>query len=292
VPQQDYVQVLLQARSRGHAMSRSAVQRVLLALRQALKDLPEGDNNVITAAEARAMRARILGVIDGLSNATIEGTRRSVNVTVTDIVRLHARVNQRLLEEEGVITTGLMERFAAIPMRAIAAIGSRAATAATFKTVVNRHMEDAVPDLDRLLTAGIARGVASAKLAVDVEELLRGEYPSLQDYGIRMDELSGLRSISSDARMIALSETNNAMREATQMAMAASPIVQAAKWQTSGNHGTPDECDELAEADDFGFGAGFYPMESWPVAPHPNCGCYAGDVLFLPVSEWGPTSEE
>ncbi len=50
-------------------------------------------------------------------------------------------------------------------------------------------------------------------------------------------------------------------------------------------------CDDLAEADDHGFGPGFYPPEEFPIAPHPNCACGAGAVIMRPVAEWGtPTS--
>jgi hypothetical protein len=284
-----YRAAVLQARGRGHAMGRQAVGNVVRALREAAKRI-EGPDETLTPARARVLRDRILGVIQELENVTTDTTRQSVLVTVRDIVDIHRRVNERLMERyvgDAALREALAGRFDHVAVRAVAAIGSRARNAATFRTLVHRHMEDAAADLDRVLVSGIARGVSSARLAKDVQRVLEGDHPDLTDYGLRRTELSGLRTVEADARMIALSETNNAMREANALAMQESPIIVAAKWQTSGNHPVEDECDELATADEHGYGPGFWRVDDWPDAPHPNCGCYAGEVFFRPVEEWG-----
>lgn len=232
------------------------------------------------------MRQQILGVIRELENAAVDGTRKAVRVTVNDIVNMHARVNAKILSRHDIDTARLIDRYKQLNVRALASIASRTGNASTFRTLVHRHMADAAPDLDRLLERAVARGTSVRVVARDVEDLLRGNHPSLREYGMRINELSGLRTIEYDARRIALSEVNNAMREANAVAMQASPIVAAMKWQLSGNHGIPDECDALATTDEHGFGPGYYPPDKWPEAPHPQCGCYAGDVIFHDVSEW------
>lgn len=286
-PSNAYVRTLLQSRARGHALGRSAVQRIIAALREDLKRLEttEGTGNAITAERARVLRTQVLGILRALEQRTVSVTRESVRLTVKEIAALHLDVNQRILRAYGKDVDILAGAFDSIDTRVIAAIGSRARNAATFQTLVRRHIEAAAPDLDRLLTASVARGVSVRKLTDDVASVLRGNSPSLQDYGLRKTALGGMRSVTADARMIALSETNNAMREATRHAMAASPIVGAAKWQLSGNHTSSCGCDDLATAD-VGHGPGYYPMDEWPVAPHPNCACYAGDVKLKPIGEW------
>lgn len=286
-----YVRVLLQARAAGHTLGRQAVARIILALREDVKRLDGlAASDPVTAERARAIRAQTLAIVQALEQQTISLTRDSVRLTVNQIVSLHESLNLRLLRHYGVDAKGLAGAFDSINVRALAAVGSRARNAATFRTLVNRHMEQAAPALDRLLTAGIARGVSSRKLTGDVAEILKGNSPDLSDYEMPRTALSGMRSITSDARMIAVSETNNAMREASRQALATSPIVSAAKWQLSGNHVTGCECEDIA-AEDIGYGPGFYPPEQWPVAPHPNCACYAGEVLFKPVSEWGDSTD-
>lgn len=282
----DYLAALRAARNRGHALSRSAVQQVIVSLREALRDLPVGSDKPLERAAARAMRSQILGVVRELENVAVNGTRSAVRVAVKDIIGMHARVNARILSRFDVDTAQLLDRYKALNVRGLAAISSRTRNAATFRTLVHRHMTDAAPDLDRLLQRAVAQGVSVRNVARDVESLLKGEHPSLRAYGMRINDLSGLRTVESDARRIALTEVNNAAREANALAMRESPIVAAMKWQTSGNHGDPDECDDLANADEYGYGPGFYPPDKWPTAPHPNCACYAGDVVFHPVSEW------
>ena len=289
----EYVRALLRARARGHGLTRAAVRRVNLSLRDALRDLPAGTSGPITAAQADALRKRLHGVLNGLSAATEAGVRRGKLLTVREVVKIHADVNVKLYRANDLPVKGVTEMFSNVQVRAVAAIASRPTNAATFRTLINRHMQDAAPDLDRLLTKSIATGVSSAKLARDVEDILRGEFPSLQDYELRVNDLSGLRTVASDARRIAVSETNNALREANVMAMQASPIVQAARWQRSGNEDEDcEECAYLAEADEFGHGEGYWPVDEFPTAPHPNCTCYPGDVIFTPVEEWPEEPEE
>lgn len=282
----DYLAALRAARNRGHALSRAAVANVVVALRDELRRLPTGGETALTRASARSMRQQIMGVIRELEDATVNGTQRAVRVTVRDIVDMHARVNARILARHDIDTARLLDRYNQLNVRALASIASRTRNAATFRALVHRNMLDAAPDLDRLLQRAVARGVSATRVARDVEDLLRGNHPSLRAYDLRINDLSGLRTVSYDARRIALTEVNNAMREANTVAMAASPIVAAMKWQLSGNHSEPDECDELANADEHGFGPGFYPPAEWPDAPHPHCGCYQGDVIFHPVDEW------
>ena len=282
----DYLATLRAARNRGHALSRSAIANITKSLRESLRRLPAGSDTPIDRAGARAMRDQVRGILAELENATVNETRRAVRLTVDDIVNMHARVNARILARHDIATAKVLDRYKQLNVRALAAIASRSRGSSALRTLVHRHMTDAGPDLDRLLQRAVAQGVSSRALARDVEQLLRGEFPSLRAYDMRVSELSGLRTVSYDARRIALSEVNNAQREANAVAMRASPIVAATKWQLSGNHGDPDECDELATADEHGFGPGFYPPAEWPDAPHPHCGCYAGDVVFYPVEQW------
>lgn len=281
----EYIRTVLRARARGHVLSRNAVQQVRASLHKALRDLPTGSSRPLTREVADAMRTRIRTVLRGLEETTAAGTTRAVRVTITDIVKMHAGANAKLFAANGLETGAITARFGNLATRALSAIGSRSRNAATFRTLINRHMQDAAPALDQILTAGVARGVTARKLADDVASLLRGNHPSLREYGLRVDDLSGLRTVESDAMRIALSETNNAMREANAMAMRASPVVKAAQWVLSGNHSQECGCEDIAE-EDVGFGPGYYAPEDWPVAPHPNCACYAGDVLFTPVEEW------
>jgi hypothetical protein len=153
--------------------------------------------------------------------------------------------------------------------------------------LIARHMEEAAPALDELLSSAISRGVSSAALTKDVARLLGGAEIEYADYGLERPALTGLRSVYDDARMIAVSETNNALREANARSMATGRVIEAVQWQLSGNHGDRfDDCDVLAQSDWFGFGPGWFDVRQWPGAPHPFCACYQGGVRLRPASEW------
>lgn len=280
------MRALLQARARGHAIGRDAIAKINLSLRESLTRLDLDSDNPLTQLRAQRLRGQILAMIQRLEEVTIGATRNSVRLTVKEIVGIHQRANARLLEQYLGSSADLTARFDNISVRVLNAIGSRARNAATFQTIVRRHMQEAVPEVDRLLMSSISQGVSSRKLAKDLEAVMKGDFPSLQDYGMRKGELAGLRTISYDARMIAISETNNAMRESNVIALQQSPVVIGATWQLSGAHGAEDECDDLARANDYGLGPGVYPMNEFPVAPHPHCGCYQGDVVFRPPEQW------
>jgi hypothetical protein len=282
--------MLLQARARAHTLNRTALQTIVRSLREgARKIVEDAAEGAMSQRHAAALRKQFLGLIAEFEKLTVNTTTNSVSLTVKELVTLHQKVTAKILEKHATaaVERQLVERFDQASVRALAAIASRAKNAATFQTLARRNMKEAAPDLDRLLQQGIARGVSARQLAKDVEKILSGEFPSLQEYGLRVSDLSGLRTVRSDAMRIARSEINNAAREANRQALHQSPIVLAARWQTSGNHQIEDECDDLANADEFGFGKGFWRMDEWPVAPHPNCACYAGDVIFRPPEEWG-----
>ena len=58
------------------------------------------------------------------------------------------------------------------------------------------------------------------------------------------------------------------------------------QFQLSGNHPVEDECDGVANADLFGWGPGFYPVDALPIGLHPLCQCGYSAVLMRPVDEW------
>lgn len=281
-----YQRALLRARSRGHVLGKRNVQRLNNQLRTMLKELATKDANPITHRRALDLRKQIVGILGEFERLTVSGTSEAVRITVTDTVKIHRNVVEKLVTAYRPKDAQQILKYNSLNVRALQALASREKNAALFKTLVRRNILEVAPDLDRVLISGVSRGVSISKLTKDVAGVLSGDFPSLQDYGMKKTDLSGMRTVLSDARRIARSEVNNAMREANRMAMAQSPIVAAAKWQLSGAHGDPDECDELAEADDYGFGPGFYPPDAWPLAPHPNCGCYAGEIRFRPVEEW------
>jgi hypothetical protein len=289
-----YTRVLVAARSRGYALTADGLELIEAAFRQAARDLTTElalSDNPVTRARATALRRQVLDILSQLEQRVALATERQVLTTIDDIVAMHQRAHVALAERYAGGLPSIAEGFAQVPARAIAVFASRGGVAATFRTLMRRHMLDAAPQLDRLLASAIIRGQSTRNLARDIVTLLQGQDPE----GIDPTDVAGLRTLRSDALRIARTEPLNALREANAQAMMASPIIEAAKWQLSGNHGEQirkygrDACDVLASVLDlYGYGPGYYLPHCWPLAPHPNCACYqGGPTKFRPPRDWG-----
>lgn len=223
--------------------------------------------------------------LERLAQAMVTGISTAQTTTVTTVVRAHELAAASIFTGAGVSTVQLATRYSGLPTLVLDVLASRrGGTARTFRTLINRHLEEAAPALDTLVTAGIARGQSIDSLSRAVIAFLTGQLP---DPAFRLPRMGGLTSLAYDGRRIARSETMNALREANLWGMWASTVVQAAQWQTNSAHKQEDRCDDLATDDRFGLGPGFYPLHAWPLAPHPHCGCYQGAIILRPEAEWG-----
>ena len=282
-----YQRLLLATRARGFQVTRAGLERLETDLQIARRDLlqiAQSRPGTLTGDRAAGLRREIGTVLTAMETRMAAGYDRTRLTTVTEIVRLHGETAGPFLGTTGTAALGASyERVATEVLDVLAA--RRGGTAHTFRTLYHRHLLHAGPALDSLLTAGIARGQSIAGLTTAIVDLLGGLDPT--DPAFRLPRLGGLRSLRSDARRIARSETMNAMREANDVSLQRTRMVAAVQWTLNSAHHIPCDCEDLARANRFNFGPGMYPPGSWPLAPHPNCGCYQGRVIMKDPSEWG-----
>lgn len=105
--------------------------------------------------------------------------------------------------------------------------------------------------------AGIASGLSAKELAADVHDLISPTVPG---------------GVSYAAMRLARTEINNAFHQ-QQIAGGQRPGVKAIRWNLSGSHKRPDECNEFA-AHPGTLGVGLFAPEDVPDKPHPHCLCY------------------
>lgn len=296
-----YKAVLRDARARSHSLSRDAVRRIKDAFVQAIKELKqlETSDNPLTAARATALKDEVIAVLNELMKGSNAVVRDDVVLTINDIVKMHAEAVKKLVSPliSGERVAKIGASFTVLPIKVVAAFNSRRVGSAAFETLMRRNMLDAAPAIDRMISAALTDGKSASRLANDLAQLLSGntttvlrrgaDVVDLTTYGVKASDVGGLSSLFYDARRIAVSEINNSYREANNLSLKQSPLVAAVQWTLSGNHPAEDDCDDLANADDFGFGPGFYPPgDDWPDAPHPWCGCYQGDIQFVNEVDW------
>lgn len=113
--------------------------------------------------------------------------------------------------------------------------------------------------LDQIINTALAKGSSAKEIADAVRGFVNPNTPG----GVRYA-----------ASRLGRTELNNAFHASQVQAAIDNPWVVGCQWHNSESHPEPDECDELAEADDFGLGPGMYPPEEVPEKPHPQCLCY------------------
>lgn len=286
-----YARALLIARQHGFRLSAASEALLRAAFADAIRRLTteiRTSNAPLTATRAAGLRRELVALLAQLERDVGRITAAGVNRTVADIMAIHQQVTTTLVAAAGLRTAGIAARFDRAAVRAAAILAARR-PAASFATLYRRHLLDAAPALDQLLTAAVAQGISSRRLARDIATLLAGDELAATPLGAL--DLAGLRTLRADARRIAVSETNTALREASAQALDASGLVDAVQWTRSGRHDAiphlaPDECDVLAEVDFYDLGAGWYPPALFPVAPHPYCACAPGATRLRHPSQW------
>jgi hypothetical protein len=120
--------------------------------------------------------------------------------------------------------------------------------------------------IEELIQNGIASGLSARELARDVRSFVSPSAPG------------GTSFVS---MRLARTEINNAFHN-QQIAGMDAPGVTGAKWNLSGSHPRPDECNRLAQSDQYNMGVGVFPRGKVPGKPHPQCLCYLTYVMLTP----------
>lgn len=303
-----YRRALLLARDHAYALNRTGVERLYRAFAEVLNRLAaEEGTSILTREHAERFRQQVDAMLRALQQELTRTTEASVGSTLVDLVEIHRQATNALFRQAG-LTMAVRLNFDAVPARALAAMLSRPG-AVDFQTLYRRKIQAFAPEIDTFLDAAVARGVSAGRAAKDLARIMARDDPKLtalldratgitkdlhrgagaidyEAYGLDEVDAKEIRGLLYDARRIQVSETNNALRAANDAAVAESPTVLATQWQRSGRHHVPDVCDVLAETDAYGYGPGFYPAGKFPVAPHPHCGCYAGQAKFRSPKDW------
>lgn len=303
-----YRRALHDARNRNVQFNAEAQRKLLAAFKETLSRIPQNVGGTLTAERARALEKQYKALFSSFQSKFNYATQQGIDLTIDDVIANHDKVMERLRKSSGMKVAADFEGVNDAVYRNLAIRRG----APTFQSLLNRRIQGPMLDqIDTFLGSAVQRGISTRQATVDLARLMASDSPTLirhvnkvpanstvhsfggygkldyERYGIPAHQVAQVKSIFYDARRIAMSEINNTLREANSEALIASPVVKAAKWQRSGRGTNACECDVLSSMNAYGFGPGFYPVEYWPAAPHPHCGCYQGEVLQRMPSEWG-----
>lgn len=114
--------------------------------------------------------------------------------------------------------------------------------------------------IEKAINTGLLLGKSVAEIAKDVSGYLNPNVPGGASYA---------------SMRLARTEVVNAYHASATAGYQRSPWVERVKWNLSGSHPKPDECNTYAE-DEFvpGGGAGIWRVTDVPAKPHPMCLCF------------------
>jgi hypothetical protein len=151
----------------------------------------------------------------------------------------------------------------------IAAVLAKGANDIPLSTQVYKTQKLSTGLVHRKVQQGMILGKGAKEIAKDVADTVN---PNVKG------------GVSYAAMRLARSELNNAFKTAQEARYKDEPWVLGMKWNLSKSHPERDICNEHAEADFHGLGAGVYPVGQRPKS-HPNCLCYL-TVEQMDEDEW------
>lgn len=140
----------------------------------------------------------------------------------------------------------------------IAAVLAKAKNGIPLSRAVYKTQALATGLVDRKVTQGLLLGMNAKTIAKSVRDLIRPDVKG---------------GVSYAAHRLARTEINHAYQTSQAERYQDEPWTTGMRWNLSRSHPAPDICNVLSERDEFGLGAGVYPVGKRPDS-HPNCFCY------------------
>ena len=153
--------------------------------------------------------------------------------------------------------------------------------------------------IKEIISSGI--NTDCVKVAKALQQYVKeGSETFVKDYPNMYERMGGRvpKNLNYEALRLARNELSEVYWQATIEGFKENPAVKAVKWLLSNNRlpGYHDICDTMAYADDYGLGAGIYPVDAAPEKPHICCLCTLapviaqdikrGDVANTPPENW------
>lgn len=212
----------------------------------------EAERIVRTASDIRGAQAKLAAVNvemwAGVKDATVGGIGDGV----------YAGLEHTALFDEDLMTrAGVSSRYWKASQLATAQQGvknlvSRKQNGITLSQRVWRNSQVAQKGLNDAINVGLALNKSPVEIARDVRKYVSPDVPGGASYA---------------AMRLGRTEVLNAYHTTTVEKYKETPWVEQVRWNTSGSHGPPDECDEYEHI-------GLYRPADVPDKPHPNCLCF------------------
>jgi hypothetical protein len=251
----------IKLQGKTEAELRKILEATAKAIQRRIAGLPVGVGGQVRAAQLRVTLAAINKLLQqmwvGRINPLVARAIKDSLEAAEDAIETLERVAYASLSEPA--AEALVRGLRASAASGLKSDAARRARALSTRVYRQRALDDG--RVEQIIRQGLISGLSAKELAAEVYKYVSPTAPGGSAYS---------------AMRLARTEINNAFHE-RQIEGAKRPGVEAVKWNLSGSHKVPDECNLYAAHKP-------YPPDSVPEKPHPNCFCYLTYVMMTPAS--------
>ena len=217
------------------------------------------------AAAARRARAELADIMAGIWKDTHDITKISIADAVWNATEYQSLIDEGMFQASGLSQRYWRQALIAQAQAGVDALISRKENGYTLSQTVYKNAALSKGYVDRAVNNGLLLGKSAREISKDVVGFIDPAVPGGASYA---------------AMRLARTEINNAYHTTSINNYKKTPWVNACKWNLSGSHKKPDQCNEYADNEyKKGMGAGVWPLSQVPGRPHPNCLCYVTPIV-------------
>lgn len=212
----------------------------------------------LAAHALRQEQARLWGHVT-------DATARGMRVSAAAAVEASLYVEEAMFQITGGVIPELMESLRRQGFSGVESLISRKELGISLSERVYSAKSLSNGQLFKQIDHSLALGESAKELAKRVRGFIDPNTPGGASYA---------------AMRLGRTEINNAFHHTQRKHHEDSPWVTSQKWNLSGSHPKPDECNAYADDDHAELGAGIFLKNEVPGKPHPNCLCYITPVAL------------
>lgn len=217
-----------------------------------------------TSAAVRSAQVAMAKVNVELWGNIADATKVGIGDAVWNATEMQALFDEALFKKAGFTSQYWRASMIAQAQEGVNNLVSRKQNGFTLSQKVYRNQALSKGYVDRAINNGLLLGKSAREIAADVIGYIDPKVPG---------------GASSAAMRLARTEVNNAFHTTSRNNYIKTPWVERVKWNLSGSHPKPDDCNKFAEETHHtGWGAGEYRPTEVPDKPHPNCLCFVDPV--------------
>lgn len=275
----EFREYLEAARARWLAQQTATVAELRQIYRDAARDVSRDIRRLLptqpSAQHLRTIEGLLNELARDLSEESLRATLHGVDLTQNAAITGAQRVAQVFLGD-AFAAGGIRAMYQSVNQRALLTFATRARQdGLKLSDRVWNHGQATRAEVRKVLEHGIARGLDSRKVALEVQRHLDPTRSAPHSLSVRR-RLGISTKVDYRAMRLARTEMSIAFREGTVLGHSRTPSYVGSAWELSASHPFQDDCDDLVGGGD-GPG-GIYLAGNEPFAPHPNCMCVLSPV--------------